>query len=418
MIINLLSTTMKKLKLNLWMLAAILTFSGITLFTSCSVDDSSLRSDENVVQEPRITSTVYKAESKMTVINFEYPSTDPFGKPATLSGTITIGDEVNASAPARGLMLYNHYTEYCADQCPSKGNLSVQKFICGSGLITISADYYGFGSTEDKPQAYCISSANAQASVDALLAAKKLLPTLGYSWNDDILFNGGYSQGGQTSMAVVRLIAEKYPDLHITCTFAGGGSYDIPETYRQFIQSGVTDMPSSVISVLLAYNEYFSLGIPLSEIFIEPTLSHIDEWIFTKKYSSAEIDRRVGSEQIAAFATPALLNLESDLSKRYFEALDKDNLCKGWTPRKDEKIILVHHEKDRTVPVANAVNMAAFLKAQGVENLTVMVGDFGQLQNLTAHESGAVIFVTTAISEVCKILGISVWFKLSDLNLF
>ena len=70
------------------------------------------------------------------------------------------------------------------------------------------------------------------------------------------------------------------------------------------------------------------------------------------------------------------------------------------------------------MPVANAVNMAAFLKAQGVENLTVMVGDFGQLQNQTAHESGAVIFATTAISEVCKILGISVWFKLSDLNLF
>lgn len=404
-------------RLYLWMLAAILTFSGITLFTSCSADDVPTTAEETVAQEPQVTSKEYVAESKMTVINFEYPSTDPYGKPATLSGTITIGDEVNASTPARGLLLYNHFTVFRADQCPSKGYLDVQKFVCGSGLITISADYYGFGSTADKPQAYCISAVNAQASVDALLAAKKLLPGLGYSWNDDILFNAGYSQGGQTSMGVVRLIDEKYPDLHITYTFAGGGSYDIPETYRQFIQSGVTDMPSSVINVLVSYNEYFNLGIPRSDIFIEPTLSHIDEWILSKQYTSGEVDKWVGSEAITSFATPAVLDLNSDLSKRLFEVLEKDNLCKGWTPRKDERILLVHHTKDKTVPVANTESQAAFLQAQGVEQLKVTIGDFGQLQNRTPHESGAIIFVTSAIGEICKILDIPVWFKLSDLSI-
>lgn len=410
--------TMKKL--NLWMLAAIFMLGGMTMttLTSCSNDDDSAPVEKTLPQELRVTSMSHVDESKMTVINFEYPSTDPFGKPATLSGTITIGDEVNADSPARGLLLYNHYTVFRADQCPSKGDLTVQKFICGSGLITISADYYGFGSTEDKHQAYCISNANAQASVDALLGAKQLLPTLGYSWDDDILFNIGYSQGGQTSMGVVRLIDEKYPDLHITYTFAGGGSYDIPETYRQFIQSGESDMPSSVISVLLAYNEYFNLGIPYSEIFLEPVLSNIDEWILSKKYTSSEIDFMIGYGQLADFATPTILNLESDLSKHFFEVLDKDNLCKGWAPRKDEKIILVHHEKDMTVPAANTVNMANFLKAQGVENLKVQVADFGLLYGLPAHESGAINFAMTSVNEIRKILEIPLWFKLEDLHLF
>lgn len=405
---------MKQLKL--WMLAAVLVLCGITTFTSCSTDNP-IPEEKPIANEPRVTSKVYMPEAKMTVYNIEYPSTDPFGKPATLSGTITIGDEVNAETPARGLLLYNHYTVYRADQCPSKGNLGVQKFVCGSGLITISADYYGFGCTEEKLQAYCISSVNAQASVDALLAAKKLLPTLGYSWNDDILFNAGYSQGGQTAMGVVRLIDEKYPDLHLTYTFAGGGSYDIPATYRDFIQSGITGMPSTVISVLLSYNEYFKLGIPRSEIFIEPTLSHIDNWFLSMQYTGDEIDKIIGTQSIAAFATPALLDLNSDLSKRYVEVLEKDNLCKGWTPRKDEHILLVHHSKDITVPPSNTKNLEAFLKAQGVENLKVTVGDFGYLNNLPAHESGAVIFVTSALAEVCKVLGIPVWFKLSDIVL-
>lgn len=407
---------MKELKLGL--LAVVLLFCGVTIFTSCSTDDYPTVPNEQVVGDPRVISMDYVVESKMKVYNIEYPSTDPFGKPVMLSGTITVGDEVNSTSPALGLLLYNHFTIYRADQCPSKGELSVQSLVCGSGLITISADYYGFGITEDKQQAYCISSVNAQASVDALLAAKKLLPELGYSWNDDILFNIGYSQGGQTSMGVVRLIDEKYPDLHITYTFAGGGSYDIPQTYRDFIQSDITGMPATVISVLLSYNEYFSMGIPLSEIFIEPTLSHIDEWVLSKKYTNEEINELVGSLNLSAFATPTLLDLESGLSKRYFEVLEKDNLCKGWTPRKDEHIVLVHHASDITVPPSNTVNMAAFLKAQGIEDVNVMLSDFGTLQNLPAHESGAVIFASAVVSQVCSTLGINIWFNLSDLKLF
>lgn len=407
---------MKELKFGL--MAVVLMVCGATFFTSCDVIDSPSGEEESVVTGPRVMSTDYIAESKMTVYNIEYPSTDPFGKPVMLSGTITLGDEVNAGTPARGLLLYNHFTEFRADQCPSKGELSIQKLLCGSGLITISADYYGFGITEDKQQAYCISSVNAQASVDALLAAKELLPQLGYSWDDDILFNAGYSQGGQTTMGVVRLIDEKYPDLHITYTFAGGGSYDIPQTYRDFMESDVTGMPATVISVLLAYNKYFSMEIPLSEIFIEPTLSHIDEWVLSKKYTNEEINEKVGSLHVSAFATPALLDLESSLSRYYFEVLEKDNLCKGWTPRKDEHILLVHHEKDITVPPSNTVNMAAFLKEQGVEDVTVIMSDFGTLFDQPAHETGAVMFATTAVTQVCQTLGIKVWFNLSDLNLF
>ena len=411
---------MKQLKYGLMVI--IMMWCGALMFTSCSADDAP---DEAEPQEeivpvptPRVISKHYVEKSKMTVYNIEYPSTDPFGNPVMLSGTITMGDEVNATTPARGLVLYNHFTVFRADQCPSKGDLNVQQYMCGSGLITVSADYYGFGITEDKLQAYCVSKANAQASVDALLAAKKLLRELGYSWNDDILFNAGYSQGGQTSMAVVRLIDEKYPDLHITYTFAGGGPYDIPQTYRDFIETDITGMPTTVISVLLAYNEYCSLGIPRSELFIEPTLSHIDEWIISKKYTNEEINEKVGSQHISDFATPIIINLESAVSKRLLEVLEKDNLCKGWKPRKDEHILLVHNTSDITVPPSNTVNMAAFLKEQGVKDVTVVMDDYGKLFGQPAHETGAVIFTVNAILQVCKTLDIKLWFNLSDLDLF
>ena len=402
-------------KLELWLLTVILLCWGAIGFTSCTNDDTPILDNQPVITQARITSTYHIDEAKTTVINMEYPSLDPFGMPVMLSGTITLGDEVTKDEPARGLVLYNHFTVYRADQCPSEGDLTIQKYISGSGLITISPDYYGFGSTADKHQAYCISSINAQASVDALLAAKELLKALGYSWNDDILFNVGYSQGGQTAMAVVRLVTEKYPELRITYTFAGGGSYDIPETYRQFIESDVSGMPSTVISVLLAYNEYFKLGIPTKEIFLEPTLSHLDEWVLSKQYTREEIDRLVGTQNLSDVATPAMLDLQTDISKKFLAAMEKDNLCKGWMPRKDEKILLVQHTKDITVPPANTERLYAFLKEQGVENVRLLLANFGTMGGNPAHETGAIFFAGTAIATVCDILDINVWINIFDL---
>jgi len=395
---------MKQFKL--MMMAAILLTAACTDQTDTPLQPSA--PEEN---KARITETIRYETEKTTAYNFEYPSTDPYGKPCTLSGTITIGDEVTTAAPARGMVLYNHFTVYRADQCPSKGDLAVQKMITGSGLITVSADYYGFGITEDKQQAYCISAVNAQASVDALLSARELLKGMGYSW------------GGQTSMAVLKLVTERYPDIHFTYTFAGGGSYDIPETYRQFIQSGETAMPSTVISVLLAYDEYFQLGIPRSDIFREPTLSHLDEWVLSKKYTREEIDERVGSGAISAFATDDLLNMESDLSKRYMTALDRDNLSKGWKVREGEKIILVHNLADGAVPVANTEAMYNFFVEQGLNvsrtkadnpDIYVRIENWGAISaKMPAHETGALFFVTEAVLKVCEVLGIKLWFTIT-----
>ena len=249
-----------------------------------------------------------------------------------------MSDDVTRHNPARGLILYNHFTIYRADQCPSRGELSIQTLMLPSGMITISPDYYGFGVTEKEHQASSISRVNAQSSVDALIAGKELLKEMGFSW-EERLFNMGYSQGGQTTMGVVRLVDEEYPDIHIDYSFAGAGPYDIHETYRQFINATIAGMPSTVISVLLSYNEYFNLGIPREEVFREPVLSNIDEWILSKRYTREEIDAKVGSLAFAEYVTPTMTDTTTRTAQRYLAAMDQDNLCQGWLPRKDEHIL-------------------------------------------------------------------------------
>lgn len=341
----------------------------------------------------------------MTVYNIVYPSVDPYGQPVMLSGTISFGEGVKEARHAEGMLIYNHFTIYRADQCPSKGALDEQAYTARLDLITVSPDYYGFGVTEHHHQAYCLSKVNAQASIDALLAARELLAAKGYTWGE-LLFNAGYSQGGQTSMGVVRLVAERYPDIHLTYTFAGAGSYDIPETYRQFVNATIAGMPSTVISVLLAYNEFKGIGIPREQIFVEPVLSHIDDWILSKRYTREEIDEKVGTLTLAQYATPAMLDTNSTLSRSFFAALDLDNICKGWTPRGDERLMLFHSSKDITVPVANTENIYTFLTTHGVpaENIDLQIQDIEASEDSPAHEKAAGAFVVLAMLKVMEIM--------------
>ena len=361
----------------------------------------------------RITETVPYPDDKCTAYNFEYPSRDPYGKPVTLSGSILIGDEVVKETPARGLLLYNHFTAYGADECPSRGELTVQKMMVGSGLITISADYYGFGATESFNQAYCLGNANGQASVDALLQAVPLLENLGYTW-DNVIFNVGYSQGGQTAVANVKTASQQYPELRFTHTFAGGGPYDMPTTYRSFVSSGKSSMADTVIYVMLAFNEFYKLDIPLDAIFREPLLSHLDQWFFSKDYTRKKVHELVGTDNLSELFTPEIMDPESDISKKFAAAAEKENLCKGWAPWLNETITVIHNNKDDVVPVENAVNLIRFLSNHGLTVDSRLEETTLILNVLSPHYLGAVPFFTETLSGICSTLDISPWISTSS----
>lgn len=359
---------------------------------SCNKDNK-----DQTLPQAKVTATKYYKEDKMTAYNIEYPSKDPFGNPCTLSGTITVGDEiVNGKEDAVGIVLVNHFTVYQKDQCPSKGDLMIQKFVVGSKMVGVSADYYGFGCTEDKPQAYCIGSTNAQASIDCLLAARELFPSLKIKMDEskNFLFNLGYSQGGQTTIAVEKLVSEKYPDIKITHSFAGGGPYDMPSTYKVMTETDISGMPSTIISVMLSFNEYYQLGYARNRLLRGDALAHADDWILSKNFTQQEIDAKIGSLSFSNFASEEIQNHDSEVSKKLTAALEKENLAKGWTPAKGARIALIHHKDDITVPYVNHTNLYKFLSGKmAPEDITeVTCGDIKWMYDMPAHENGAVDF--------------------------
>ena len=334
---------------------------------------------------------------------FNYPSVDPFGNPCTLSGTITVDKTlIEKGQPYNGILLYNHFTIYATTQAPSRGAVEFPTGAAFTNFIVVAPDYYGFGITEKEPQAYCISRANGRASLDAYLAAKLMIEDLKVKKGKDFVI-AGYSEGGQTTMSVLREISERHPEIKVKRAFAGDGPYDINSMYDA-IAKGDTEMPSTVCNVLWAYNHFFRLGYGIHDYLKDPVAKNFDEWFLSKQYKRKALDEElIKTKKTSELCTAAVLDTNSSLSRRFKEAFTEDALTSGWTPRKDFDVMLFHDTKDDVVPVENFYAMSKFLKKNGIKTQE-FVGDYSgeakESLGTTNHEASAITFFLRIIEWV------------------
>ena len=326
---------------------------------------------------------------------FNYPSVDPFGNPCTLSGTITVNKKlIEEDKPFNGILLYNHFTIYATTQAPSRGAVEFPTGASLTNFIVVAPDYYGFGITEKEPQAYCISRANGRASLDAYLAAKRLIEDLEVKKGDDFVI-AGYSEGGQTTMGVLREISEHHPEIKVKRAFAGDGPYDINSMFDA-ITKGETEMPSTVCNLLYAYNHFFRLGYDIHDYLKDPVAKNFDEWFLSKQNKRRALDEElIKTKKTSDLLTEAFLDASNPLSRRFSAAFSEDALTSGWTPRKDFDVMLFHDTKDDVVPVENFYAMSKFLKANGIKT-EEFVGEYSaeatKEVGITNHEVSALTF--------------------------
>ena len=326
---------------------------------------------------------------------FNYPSVDPFGNPCTLSGTITVNKKlIEEDKPFNGILLYNHFTIYATTQAPSRGAVEFPTGASLTNFIVVAPDYYGFGITEKEPQAYCISRANGRASLDAYLAAKRLIEDLEVKKGDDFVI-AGYSEGGQTTMGVLREISERHPEIKVKRAFAGDGPYDINSMFDA-ITKGETEMPSTVCNLLYAYNHFFRLGYDIHDYLKDPVAKNFDEWFLSKQNKRKALDEElIKTKKTSDLLTESFLDASNPLSRRFSAAFSVDALTSGWTPRSDFDVMLFHDTKDDVVPVENFYAMSKFLKANGIKT-EEFVGEYSaeatKEAGITNHEVSALTF--------------------------
>lgn len=335
--------------------------------------------------------------STMTKMKFLYLTKDYEGKPIWMSAQMLIPNNHVESKHISKMAMCNHYTITRSDECPTSPTreLELPDILVPLGFTVVAADYEGFGETGDRVQAYCFGEANARASIDALLAAREWLQSDGYTLSDSII-NYGYSQGGQTTVAAIKLSQSEYRGkVHFMKSFAGAGPYDLRQTYRKFLEWGKIGQPAVLPLTIITVNELMHLGLDYNTVFLNPLASNVKSWIISKKFNTDELKVLFGNDSVKYYMQPAYLDSTNASIEVVLREVDKHRLTTGWVPDADTDIKIYHSMRDDIVAPENSVDMYNFFVKNGV---TTAALDTTSLTGL--HTASGTTFAMTLMMQL------------------
>ena len=351
------------------LLSALIAFGGMA--TACA-EETSVIAEKDTVWTLTLKG-ITLATRDVHRIDIAYDSTRPDGSPVRLSGSIVIPKEVyDGDQPCDGTVLYNRFTLISENGAPTSGCAEGPDMILAVPLklnyIFVASDFAGFGIDHGTPQYYLYDTANAQASIDCLLAARKLLDTMDI-YQGKYLFNIGYSSGGYDAMAVQKLRDNKYRDkITFDKTIAGGAPYDLCKAYDEFVamKDSVSVFPLGLILIMESYNTHDNLGYTFADYLKEPYASKMDEWVNKRKYSSVQVIDSIGrGHTFSEIFTDEFLNPESEMAEKLRASLERHYIGKDWDIDSTQNLMMMHLRDDNYVPVQSARELLKLLRENG-----------------------------------------------------
>lgn len=277
-----------------------------------------------------------------------YESVDVDGKPIKLSGKVILP----ADGKIKRCILVSHYTIASNAEAPSNV-FPLEGLLVKLGYAIIVPDYIGYGVTADMVHPYLVMDLTARNVLDMYKAVVPFLEKAGRQPEYDDIYLMGYSQGGATTMAVQHLIEHHDEDVKIRRVFAGGGPYDVKATYDRFVETDVASYPCAVPIMMQGMVVGNKLDLDMSELMAPFIYENLDEWVNSKRYTTSQINKLIGTNVTHELLTEKGMDRTSDeVSELYKAMTDNSILSYSWTPK--APVFMMHSIDDETVPYENA----------------------------------------------------------------
>lgn len=326
----------------------------------------------------------YGKQNKVIEIVGTYPSIDINGDTVTLSGKVMLPKD---GKPKR-MILVSHYTVCSNAEAPSNC-FSLEGVLVKLGYGLIIPDYMGYGVTADQIHPYLVMDQTARNVFDMYLAVRPWLEAVDRSPEKKEICLMGYSQGGATTMAVQYLIEKEYcfpeyPEYtKIHRVFAGGGPYDVKATYERFVNTDVAGYPVAVPLVLQGMIKGNKLNVKLTDLMQEWLYNKMDEWVNSKRYTSAQINELIGTKVTHEILTKEAMDQTSNNVAELYKAMTENSIISyNWVPK--ASVYIMHSMDDETVPYTNATNAKSKWRDA---NITYNFGHYG------GHAMGCLRFI-------------------------
>ena len=364
-------------------------------------DDCYIPTEEGVTKATSVTANVlladlleYGNQSKVLEIAGVYSSFDSTDgyEEIKLSGKVLLPKN---RKPKRYIVSC-HWTIGSNAEAPSNC-FPIEGVLCSLGYALICPDYCGYGVTADRIHPYRMLDQTAFDVWMMYLAVRKMLANTEYAPEFDDIYIMGYSQGGATAMGFDWFLetngfdqSDMIPEFKTTvrCVFAGGGPYDVRETYNNFITTNHASICCAVPMVIQGMIKGNNLDIDPREI-LEPWLyEKMDEWINSKKYSTAQMNSLIGTTTTSDLLTDMGMDPTSEPVARLYQAMSENSLLSyNWTPK--APVYMIHSIDDDTVPFINAAKARSKWENG---NITYNFGHYG------THIATALRFVSSVKS--------------------
>lgn len=284
-----------------------------------------------------------------------YSGHDVDGTPLTQSGKLLLP----ATGDIKNLILVSHYTIGANSECPSE-TFPMEGIFASQGYAVAIADYIGFGITAGQVHPYMHTRSTAQSVVDMALAVKPYLEHIGRKPLSDEVILAGYSQGGATTMAVMKTIQnDYYEEFPILKVYAGGGPYDLAATFDYSMEADKTGIPCAIPMIVQGINEGDKLGLKMSDFFQPRLLDNYQEWINSKRYTVKDINILMNAGSLHEIMTDAGRDRSSPETARLYKALMLNSLV-NFNPM--APVYMFHSMDDGTVPFINAQSAESHFK--------------------------------------------------------
>ena len=279
-----------------------------------------------------------------------YWSQNPQGDSLLVSGRVYLPK----NRDLKGIVIANHYTITSNTEAPSN-MLSMESVFAMKGYAVIMPDYVGYGLSRNEVHPYLHWRSAAQTAVDMLNNMPALLLHYGYSYPMDVIITG-YSQGGAVALGVARMIEEMNTDWTIRKLYAGAGPYDPAGTYLYSLECDTMGIPAAIPLIVMGLSDAYDLGFELDDFFLEPLLSHYEEWVLSKKYTVKQINDMIGSVVMSELMTPEALETNTPLADMLYEVLLWNSNI-GYNLQ--APAYFLHSIDDEVVPLINTQNLMA-----------------------------------------------------------
>ncbi|MEX0766913.1 MAG: lipase family protein [Microthrixaceae bacterium] len=298
-----------------------------------------------------------------TIYRIMYLSESLRGEPIAVTGVASV-PTAQAPKDGRPLLTIAHGTTGIADECaPSREltrlDMGLATSELGSEFLIAATDYEGLGTPGRHP--YLVGESEGRSTMDAIVAAGEL-PDAEPGPRVAIM---GYSQGGHGALWASQVAAEWTPQLQVMGTFSGAPA---SETDIIFSAAPFLPVPGFALILVAGFQAAYEEADP-SLFLTDLGVSQLDE---VDTGCSAEVIARLSGTNPADLVKPA--GPESEPWKR----LATENMA-GTQKTNDAPTLIIHSQKDETVPIAFTELLLARMCANGqiVERRVLPEGGHG-----------------------------------------